>query len=33
MWSNRYESAGWVMLVQLAAYSAGVRSPREECGL
>ena len=32
MWSIRYESAGWVWLVQLAAYSAGVRSPREECG-
>ena len=27
MWSSRYESAGWVVLVQLAAYSAGVRSP------
>lgn len=30
-WSNRYESASW-LLVQLAAYSTGVRSPREECG-
>ena len=29
---HRYESAGWVVLVQLAAYSAGVRPPREECG-
>lgn len=33
MWSNRCENAGWVVLVQVAAYSAGARSPREECGL
>ena len=31
-WSTRYESASWVGLVQVAAYSAGVRSPNEECG-
>lgn len=31
-WSTRYESGSWVGLVQVAAYSAGVRSPSEECG-
>jgi len=30
LWSTRYESAGWVLLIQLTAYSAGVRSSRAE---
>lgn len=30
--STRYESSVGVLLVQVAAYSAGVRSPSEECG-
>jgi hypothetical protein len=28
-WCRPYESAGWVWLVQVAAYSASVRSPRD----